>query len=50
VTECSVPGEYYEKVYSNSITTIRHLSYSNVDCSFDNYSIIRRNEETMLIK
>ena len=27
---CHGPGEYYEKVYSNSITTMRHLLLSNV--------------------
>ena len=49
MTVVTVPGEYYEKVYSNSITTMRHLLLSNVLSSFDIYSIVRRNEETMLI-
>ena len=48
MTVVTVPGEYYEKVYSNSITTMRHLLLSNVLSSFDIYSIVRRNEETML--
>ena len=47
MTVVTVPGEYYEKVYSNSITTMRHLLLSNVLSSFDIYSIVRRNEETM---
>ena len=50
MTVVTVPGVYYEKVYSNSITTMRHLLLSNVLSSFDIYSIVRRNEETMLIK
>lgn len=50
MTVVTVPGEYYEKVYANSITTMRHLLLSNVLSSFDIYSIVRRNEETMLIK
>lgn len=49
MTVVTVPGEYYEK-FIRIVSLLCGIFAIKCLSSFDIYSIVRRNEETMLIK